>query len=253
MVTPLRDDETAVLEHVLRYRLTTAQILASAGVLESSSKDAAKRMLGRLQTEALLQTSPLVLGHDDPAYYHLTEKAALALGKEPTVAAPLKHDMRIESFATAIFCCCGDRPRELFTTDEFKTRFADLWFPGQPIRYYLEQGDDKTVRLAYIKVDTGGPGRWDRLIDSCARFLKQRTAPETVAPAFRKHIAAYAEMVRQERLQITVLTALPDKKRAMELEIERRKMSGQAVPPIRAYVVPELLEVIHPRPPGGLT
>jgi hypothetical protein len=69
-----------------------------------------------------------------------------------------------------------------------------------------------------------------------------------VAKRFHDKVAAYAEMVEQDRFQISVITALPEKQRAIDLELERRRLNEQPVPPIRVYVVPELLEILHPRP-----
>lgn len=247
MVKPIKEADEAILRHVLRYRLTTPQILTCSGTLEFSEAEATNR-LERLVSGGLLASAPLITGYDEPKYFHLTEAAAISLGQGTAVAMPLKVDARADWFAVASFCCCGDTVRELFTKEEFQTQFKHLWFVGQPVRYYLEPGDDGVVRLAFIKVDTGGPGQWDRLIDSCQRFLYQRTTPDKVAKAFRDKVSAYAAMVEQGRFQISVLTALPEKQRAIALELERRRLKEQPAPPIKAYVVPELLEVLHPRP-----
>lgn len=247
MVNPIEESDEAILRHVLRYRLTTPRILACSGILEISEAATADR-LQRLVSLGLLASAPLITGYDEPKYFHLTETAALSLGQGAAVAEPLKVDARAEWFAVATFCCCGDTVRELFTKEEFQTQFKHLWFVGQPVRYYLEPGDDGVVRLAFIKVDTGGPGQWERLIDSCQHFLRQRITPEKVAKVFRDKVSAYAAMLEQGRFQISVLTALPDKQRAIALELERRRLKEQPVPPIKAYVVPEFLEVLYPRP-----
>jgi hypothetical protein len=43
-----------------------------------------------------------------------------------------------------------------------------------------------------------------------------------------------------------VLTALPEKKRSIEIEIERRKAAAKPTPPIQVYVVLGLFEVMFP-------
>jgi hypothetical protein len=247
MVSQFNESDEAILRHVLRYRLTTPHILSCSEILALSEAEIADR-LERLVSLGLLASAPLITGYDEPKYFHLTEAAAISLGQDIAVAKPLKVDARAEWFAVASFCCCGDTVRELFTKEEFQTQFKHLWFVGQPVRYYLEPGDDGVVRLAFIKVDTGGPGQWDRLIDSCQRFLHQRTTPDKVAKAFRDKVSAYASMVEQGRFQISILTALPEKQRAIALELERRRLKEPPAPPIKAYVVPGLLEVLHPRP-----
>jgi len=247
MVNPLGETDQAILRHVLRYRLTTPHILSCSGILEVSDAALASEELQRLSSLGLLASAPLLTGYDQPVYHHLTPAAAHALGQDAAIAKALKTDARAEWFAMATFCCCGDAVRELFTREEFQTQFGHLWFVGQPVRYYLEPGNDGIVRLAFLKADAGGPGQWDRLIDSCQRFIHQRVTADKVAKRFHDKVAAYAEMVEQDRFQISVITALPDKQRAITLELERRKLKEQPVPSIRVYVVPELLEILHPR------
>ncbi len=248
MVGPLEATDEAVLRHVWRYRLTTPRILSESGTLDRADLATAEAELQRLASIGLLHAAPLITGCEEPIYYRLSETAAQALGQDPIIAKALKTDARAEWYATALFCCCGNVVRELFTREEFQTKFTHLWFVGQPVRYYLEPGEDGVVRLAFIKVDTGGPGQWERLIDSCERFIHQRITPDKVAKQFREKVAAYATMVRENRFQISVLTAMPEKQRAIALELERRKLKGQSVPPIKGYAVPELFDLLHPRP-----
>jgi hypothetical protein len=247
MVT-LSQDDRAVLDHVLRYRLTLPRILSRTEIVNDAGESAAQAALERLRQEGWLQTADLYPGYRAEHYYHLTEKAARQIGQDAIVAKPLLRDQRVEHFAIATFCCCGESFRELLTKDEFKQRFAHLWFVGQPIRHYLDKGEDGVVRLAFLKVDTAGPGRWDRLIDSCGRFLRQRLDKSRVRPENRPRVEEFDRLVKSDQFQITVLTAFPEKKRALELELSRRRLAEETVPPLRVHVVPGLLEVLFPAP-----
>jgi|GEM_PF-4218991 len=249
MVKHPSEEDRVVLEHVFRYRLTLPRILAGTGIFSGVGEHQAQEALERLRRDGWLSSAELYPGHRTEQYFHLSERAAKFLGQDAVVAQPLKHDMRVECFAIATFCCCGKPFRELMTKEEFKIAFAKLWYPGQPIRHYLDKGDDGSVRLAFIKVDTAGTGRWDRLIDSCSHFLRQRTDESRIASEHHPHAREFSRFVERDQFQFTVLTALPEKKRAIELELARRTLSREPVPPITVHVVPELFEAIFPAPP----
>lgn len=252
MVTALTSDDRSVLQHVARYRLTTPEILAPTALLADTETSTAQRALELLARDEWLFANPLIAESADPGHicYQLTPRSAEALGQDAELAAPLSRDARIEAFAIATFCCRGAVFRQLFTKEEFQQKFRHLWFPGQPVRYYLEPVAPAATRLAFLKVDKAGPGRWDRLIDSCARFLRQRTDAEHVAAEHRPHVAAFQQLVEQRQFQFTVLTALPEKQRAIELELELRSAAGEESPPIQVHVVPGLLELLFP--PGAV-
>lgn len=248
MVNDISIEDRAVLEHVVRYRLTLPNILAATEILAEEGESSALSALRRLTQEGWLAAADLFPGYRADSYYHISEKGAQFLGHDPVIAQPLKHDPRAEAFAIATFCCCQEPRHELLTKEEFKRKLAHLWFTGQPIRHYLDKGADGVIRLVYLKVDTAGAGRWDRLIDSCDRFLQQRMDKTRVRPEHRPKAEEYSKLVDEGRFKIAVLTAFPEKQRAIELELARRKQSGEQVPPIHVHVVPGLFEVLYPAP-----
>ena len=248
MVARIKSADLAVLQHVSRYRLTTPRILTSASMPETIDEGAAEAILDELASNRWLAKLPLAPTGCLGDYYQLTEKAAAKLGCDPKTAQSLKREGRIACYAVASFCCSQKTFRRLFTKDEFIKAFGELWYPGQPVRYYLEPGETKRPKLAFLKVDDGGQGQWDRLIDSCMRFLRQRTDVNRVASHYRLQTEAFSQLVNRGRFQISVLTSLPEKQRAIELELERRRATEQPCPPIRSYVVPGLFDVMFPAP-----
>jgi hypothetical protein len=245
MVNRLSDEQLSVLEHVARYRLTLPSILANTKILSNARVATATATIARLVDGGWLGASPLSPGHGDVPYFHLTAKGAKRLGHDPQFGGPLPRDTRIDCFAIATFCCGSDVFRQLLTKEEFQEKFRALWFPGQPVRYCLERGAGSGARLCFLKVDRDGVGRWDRLIDSCDRFLRKRTDARTVSAQHRAAVEAFGELVQRGQFQFTVLTALADKKRAIELEVERRA-DDEPVPPIRVHVVPGLFGLLFP-------
>lgn len=246
MVNNLSLQDETVLKHVARYRLTTPEILAQTKLFSETDAAEANSTLETLSAGGWLAKASMNPGHTAEAYYHLTPRAAQKLGHDPEFGRPLARETRVEAYAIAKFCCGSDRFRQLLTKNEFKEKFRALWFPGQPVRYYIEPGEGTVSRLAFLKVDHGGHGRWERLIDSCSQFLDQRTDVKRVAPEHRKHVEAYAEIVKRGQFQFTVLTALAEKKRSIGLELERREAKGEKPPPIQVHVISELFELLFP-------
>ena len=245
MVKKLSPQDEAILDHVARYRLTLPQLLANSGILQEGDSTVAQAALNALESDGLLVTSPFMPGFRASVFYHLSVRGAKAIGHEPEFARPLPRDLRIECFAIATYCC--ETPsRKLLTKAEFQEKFKTLWFPGQPVRYCLERQRGGEGKLCFLKVDLDGAGRWDRLIDSCARFLRQRTTAEHTAAEHKAQVAAFAEVVRRGQFEFAVLTSLTEKKRAIELELERRMAAAEPVPPMRVHVVPGLFDLLFP-------
>lgn len=246
MVNRISIQDEAILEHVARYRLTLPELLAKSGLLLDDDPGAATAALNKLVAAHWLAKSPLSPGHSEESYFHLNARSARHLGYDPKYGEPLPPDLRVDSFAIATYCFGDIKRRHFLTKSEFQEKFKALWFSGQPVRYCLERGEADMAQLAFLKVDRDRAGRWDRLIESCARFLQKRTDPKHAAAEHRGHVAAFTELVRRDQFHFTVLTALSDKKRAIELELERRSARDKVVPPIRVHVVPGLLALLFP-------
>lgn len=245
MVTLPDNSMREILQHVFRYRLTTPEIVAACAKLAPETVAAAEALLETLVANQWLQTAPLT--PHDPAwrFYYLTPKAAVELGQDEIVAKEPSRELRIESYAIARFCCCSQPFRELFTKEEFIAKFASIWYPGQPVRYYLEPDGAGEVRLAFLKVDKGGPSRWDRVVESCQRFLSKRTTRSN--PQYHGQVDAFRELVDTGRFQISLLTSLPEKREAIQQALDVLETSGESRPPIVPYVVEGLFEVIRPK------
>ncbi len=240
MVTPFSAHADSVLDLVNRYRLTTAEIVAGRGLADGDTLECAELLLNQLVERDWLRRGMLYPGSQEP-YYFLSQRAAVALGVDAQAAHELSVEHRLERYAIARFCCQGERFRELMTESEFRARFDDLWHPGQPFRYYLEN-NGSGVRLAFLKVDLGGPSQWDRVINSCCRFLAKRTERSPVDPRYHHQADLLRAMVDQKRFQISLLVACPEKARSIAARLDADELQGRARPPILPYVVPGLFE-----------
>ena len=247
MVETLDNAGREILEHVFRYRLTTPQIVAGCSKLSQSDLPAADEALDKLTSDGWLHSDQLSPHDAAKRYFYLTPKAATFLGQDEVISKQPSRELRIESFAIATFCCGSDSFRELFTKQEFIEKFAALWYPGQPIRYYLEPTTDGDVRLAFLKVDKGGASRWDRVIESCQRFLTKRTTRSQANPQYHCQVDAFRELLDSGRFQISLLTSLPDKQDSIIQSLDLLETSGERRPPIVPYVVEGLLDLVQPK------
>jgi hypothetical protein len=244
MVTHLCDEIRAVLDVVHRYRLTTAEIIAARRTGGTANEADAERLCKRLVEDGWLRRGTLCHGSERPMHYYFLGRAGVeALGVDASAARELSLDHRLERYAIARFCS-GEQPfRELMTKDEFQSRFPDLARPGQPLRYYLES-DSGNVRLAFLKVDIGGASRWERPLESCLRFLAKRTTCSAVDPRHQAQADTFRQMIEQERFQVSLLVASPEKAAAIATRLDIEQVPGRPRPPIRPYVVPGLFALL---------
>jgi hypothetical protein len=223
------------------------EIVSACSKLTPEDVQAAETLLDELVDGQWLQTGRLSPHDPSRRFYYLAPRAADALGHDSIVAKEPSRELRVESFAIARFCCCAEPFRKLFTKDEFIAKFSSIWYPGQPVRYYLEPTVANEVRLAFLKVDKGGPSRWDRVIESCRRLLSKRTTRSQANPQYHAQVDAFRNLVDAGRFQISLLTSLPEKRDAIVQSLDLIETSGEPRPPIVPYVVEGLFEVIHPK------
>jgi hypothetical protein len=244
MVTAITYVRQAIAEHVLRYRLITAEIVAERRLAGCEHIRLAEQLLEELTIDGFLQRGQLTLGYPTPRYYFLGSNAAAQFGESALATREQSLDDRLAHWAIAQFCATEKPFRELLTKDEFRAKFSSLWRPGQPLRYYLEPADGG-ARLAFLKVDLGGPSCWDRVVDACNRFLQKRVS---CSPSDNPHARAQAQLFRQlieqGRFQVTLLTARPEKAAAVRSRLDVDAVKHGARPPIVPYVVGGLFELL---------
>lgn len=231
-----------IATYLRRYRLATAEILAAQRVAGLRDETDARELLDCLASNGLLECAPLVPGESNETYFYASARIATQLGDPSLAERHRSLDERLALWAVARFCS-GENPfRELLTREEFRTQFAELWKPGEPLRYYLEPTGDVT-RLAFIKVDLGGASHWDRVVDSCCRFIKKRIEPSCdSADSLRSDL--FRQLIDHGRFQVSVLLATPEKAEAINARLDIDAVRYGERPPIVPYVVPGLLQLL---------
>ena len=102
------------------------------------------------------------------------------------------------------------------------------------VNYYTDT-TGQVPRLGFLRVDTGGHGRWDRILAKCRDDLQEHALD-----------AGFAPFIRQGMFEITLITTLPQKAQRIQHTVADWDEAARSL--IRVAVVPELLNLIAPPP-----
>lgn len=227
-----------VLDHIARYRIGVPEALVATPPFAEFSVARATRTLRALSEaaeEPLLASAPLF---GDRRYFYLTRAGEAAIGEaEPGQgsrrrAGALSEIAKVRAYAVLAFCCLSGTPRQRLTAEEFRRTFPEHHRPGLPRGYYA---DHEAKRLGFVRVDAGGRGRWDRIAEKIREDVERHRA----MPAFRDYVAAGS-------FELTLVTATERKAERLRPLFEEEGRSFGV--PLRVHVVPELLDLIAPRP-----
>ena len=141
-----------ILRHLLRYKVATREMFHRA-LFAKVSHNAVTKVLTRLVAKDWLNRHPFLAAS---CYFTLTEKAAQLFGTpEAAIEQPIPPRQMVAEYAVAAYCCLGEKPRQLLTTDEIAEDYPELVF-DQPDsgRYYLDSGF-RPEFLGQIIVDDG--------------------------------------------------------------------------------------------------
>lgn len=223
------------LEHVSRYRLTEVDALARTLRLRQY---AARKLLTQLVQEQLLDKAPLYRHRE---YFFLTEKGAefLATSLDGGAAVvgdpchgPLSEPAKIRAFGFLCYCCLGNTQRRRLTRPELFATHPEAVWQGQPLNYYL---DLETANLGVLCIDSGGEGRWDRIVHALRKDIFQHL-----------HRPAFARLMEQGRFEMAVVTALRQKAERLQAALTETKFPVQVS--LRVSVAADLLHLIAPPP-----
>lgn len=215
----LQPRDREILTHVSRYRLTTPEVVHRL-FFADRGMEAAKSVLKRLNG-SFLRSRPLF---GKRRYYQLSPAGAALSGQPDEAAQPLGTNALPARFGVLEYCCLGfpsERPR--FTRSEYAESFPEL--QDLPFADYYLDIHKGVTRLGRIIVELGG----DHL-----RFLRKVREYMTRDTRCRP----FAEMVRQDRFVLALVTAEESKRDAIIAAIERQPPAV----PVRVECVPDLIQ-----------
>ncbi|MEM6484201.1 MAG: hypothetical protein AAF662_04370 [Pseudomonadota bacterium] len=214
-----------VFSHIARYGLTVAEAVARLPGFTTASLAAATNRLNALTRAGFLRRGRLYAGR---SYYQLSLKSAKLVGARPETARPISTQVKIRDFGILLFCSLGDIEYRKLTPGEFREGFPQLHRQGQKISYYIAERDGK-VRLGLIRVDHGGSGAWDRLIDKCRQDVRSRCDQP-----------GYRAFVDEDAFEITVVTAVEHKADRILQAVRENPVPV----PLHVFVAPDLFPLI---------
>ncbi len=145
---------------------------------------------------------------------------------------PLSETTKIRALAMLSVCASASHHRTRLTGIELEKYLPELQRPGLPMNYYVDLSHDQP-KLGFLRVDTGGHGRWDRIVAKALDDVRKHQ----IEPAFRRFI-------QRDALEIRVVTPLHQKAIRITRALNDRPTDlGQS---IEVSVVPELLNLIAP-------
>ena len=218
-----KQQATAAIELTGRYRLSTASTVASLRKDLFPNEDIASQVLMELCREHILYEATLY-----------ADKNCYILAPASNVQAALSENSKLRAYAMLAVCATRKHNRTRLTSAEFQKYFPDLCRPGLPMNYYVDLTAPQPV-MGFIRVDTGGQSRWDRIVAKAQDDArKHRLEP------------AYERFIQRNAFEIRITTPLPQKADRI-----RRAIADKPNPielPIKVSVVPELLNLIAPLP-----
>jgi hypothetical protein len=97
----LQDRDLEILEHVMRYRMTTPEIL-HRNFFSDSERNAVTKVTSRLSEHQFLQDYPLFGGQ---TYFSLGTRGAQVMGLSRRKVGPLGPQALFIEYGTLAFCC----------------------------------------------------------------------------------------------------------------------------------------------------
>jgi len=146
-----RDD--AILEHLRRFHLTTAEVLHRL-FFPDSQLNAVRKVTARLVREKKIRPCPLF---EQRKYFVLTPGQAARMGEDRSIGTPFQTQGLVNAYGVLHFAIeTGTQP---FTKKEFEEKFPELVIRGVIARnYYIDTEPTDAapkVRLGFVIVDYG--------------------------------------------------------------------------------------------------
>ncbi len=220
----LMDRDYEIFEHVMRYRMTTREVLHRRFCADSEL-NAVTKITSRLADHGFLNRYEL---YPNRSYFTLGSKSASFMGVSARKTRDLGPLAKAVEFGILSYCCLSEHFRERLTVSELAQRHPDLLLSGVDNSHYYLDRDGDVTRLAYLRVDLGGSV--EHMLRKCRADLAARMAH----PAFD-------QLIHNDRFMIALVTGREEK--AVRL---REATSNLANWPVRFRVeaVPELVELV---------
>jgi len=220
----LVDRDYEIFDHVMRYRLTTREVLHRL-FFSDSEPNAVTKVTSRLTRSKFLNRYEL---YPSRSYFTLGPKSASFLGVAYKRTRDLGPLAKAREFGVLSYCCLSEQLRERLAVRELSERHPDLLQGGLDNSHYYLHNDGNVTRLAYIRVDLGGSV--DHILRKCRDDITARL-----------RFDSFEHLMNNDRFAIAIVTGRKEKVARIRDATDQRKDW-----PVAFYVeaVPELVELV---------
>ncbi len=210
-----------IIEHVIRYRLTTVKVLSRA-VMPGLSPNAVSKVVNRLCDTGYLQKFTLL---HPTKYFVLSEAGVNSFGIDTSRCDPLGPQSLPMEYAVLVYATLGKRPCARLTVSEVLEKYPWLT-PSQAAAPHC--ADQQHDVLELIRVDLGGPAH--HVARKCVADLNER-----------RRLREFSPLVAHGKFRLVVITATKEKTVAVRQALDRHDLPRGLL--IHFSVVPQLLSL----------
>ena len=209
-----------ILDHVMRYRLTTIEVLGRA-VLPGLSPNAVLKVVNRLCRTGYLEKYTLL---HPVKYFVLGDASVNSFGVDASRSNALGPQSLPMEYAVLLYAVLGSRQRRRLTPAEVQAKCPWL---GTPLANAPHCIDEQGV-LELVRVDLGGPA--DHVARKCFADLGERS-----------RLRDFLTMVARHEFRLVVITATKQKAAAVRQALDRHGLPNDLL--LHFSVLPQLLSL----------
>lgn len=199
----LQDRDFSILEHIMRYRVSTRDILHRL-FFSDSEPNAVTKVTSRLVETNYLARYPLVTTQ---SYYTLGHHGAKVFGLPIKRLGALGPQSLYTQIGILSYCHLPNASRQRLRVAELQENHPGLLAKGVDASQYSVDSTNTPSTLFYVRVDGGGPA--DHVIRKLREDLK-----------LREQIPLCHALIQQKRFGIAVVTYTDAKKNQIQQRLE---------------------------------
>lgn len=217
------DRDSDILEHVVRYRMTTREVLHKL-FFSDSEPNAVTKVTSRLVRNRFLTRFDL---HSGKSYYSVGPNAARIYGYTQRKCKQLGPQALVENYAILQYCMQGNTPRERLHVSELQVHLGSLTGKNLELSKFYIDTEDGIPMLACMRVEHGS--------DVAHTVRKCRADLEQLARHSKIH-----QLIQHQRFLMAIIASTQAKVEGIKTSIARQTWPIR----IRVEAVPDLLPLV---------
>lgn len=223
----LAERDYEILSHVMRYRITTPEVLHENFEFSYSERNAVTKVTSRLCERGFLLKFKLYQSY---SYFTITCEGARRVGKSISRkrVGQLKPNPLYRAYGMLAFCCVFKTRRMRLGVGELEKKYPEcMAAKGDKSHFYVEQRNE-IEHLGYAWVEGGGTV--DHIFNVVSRNILER---HRLDPRMKQRID-------EGRFEISIVTYNSEKRDDIATRFEKLRHPV----PVRVEFVPELVHLL---------